>query len=115
MTEMRHLKNVLFFFSKQNKLYFNEDSADAVLNYDEICIVNIDLSNNSLDDNLDEDNCVPIILIRLLAWHNKFEKCKELKKKISEELMPAAWLRIRWWNFCVPEDEKNEIKPIFIE
>ena len=70
-----------FFFSKQNKLYFNEDCSDAVFNYDEICIVNIDLSNISLDDNLDEDNRVPIILIRLLAWHNTFEKRKKLEKK----------------------------------
>ena len=69
---MRHLKNVLFFFSKQNKLYFNDD---------EICIVNIDLSNISLDDNLDEDNRVPIILIRLLAWRNTFEKRKKLEKR----------------------------------
>ena len=34
---------------------------------------------------------------------------------ISEELRPAAWHSERWWDFCVPEDEKNEIDPIFIE
>ena len=29
--------------------------------------------------------------------------------------MPIAWHPKRWWNFCVPEDEKKEIDPIFIE
>ena len=33
-----------------------------------------------------------MILIRLLAWHTKFEKRKALKKNISKELMPIAWL-----------------------
>ena len=53
--------------------------------------------------------------VRLLAWHIKFEKCKHLKKKISEELMPIAWHPERWWNFCMSEDEKKEIEPNFTE
>ena len=49
-------------------------------------ILNIDLNNINLDNNFDEDEPDSIILIRLLAWHIKLEKCKELKKKfISEE------------------------------
>ena len=36
-----------------------------------------------------------IILIRLLDWHIKFEKRKELEKKIREDLMPIAWRPIR--------------------
>ena len=36
-------------------------------------------------------------------------------KKLSEELMPIALHPKRWWNFCVSEDEKEEIDPIFIE
>ena len=70
-------------------------------------IVNIDLNNINLDNNFDEDDPDTIILVRLLAWHIKFEKRKELKKKISEELMPVAW-----WNFYMPENEKKEIEPI---
>ena len=27
--------------------------------------------------------------------------------------MPVAWNSKRWWNFCVPEDEKKEIEPTF--
>ena len=47
--------------------------------------------------------------------HIKFEKRKELKKELSEELMPAVWHSNRWWNWCMSEDEKKEIDPMFIE
>ena len=56
----------------------------------EMGILNIDLDNINLDNNFDENNRVTIILIRRLRWHNKFQKRKELKKKISLELMPIA-------------------------
>ena len=42
--------------------------------------LNIDLNDNNLDKNIDEDNPDTNILIRLLAWHIKFEKRKTLKK-----------------------------------
>ena len=32
---------------------------------------------------------------------------------ISEESIPIVWHSKRWWNFCMSEDEKKEIKPIF--
>ena len=54
-------------------------------------ILNIDLNNINLYNNFDEDDPDTIILIRLLAWHIKFEKRKELKKELNEELMPVAW------------------------
>ena len=41
-------------------------------------ILNIDLNNTNLDNNFDEDPA-SIILITLLAWHIRFEKCKTLK------------------------------------
>ena len=45
-------------------------------------ILNKDLNNINFDDtHYDEDNPDTIILVRLLAWHIKFWKCKELKKK----------------------------------
>ena len=40
---------------------------------------------------------------------------KALLKMISEELIPITRHPKRWWNFCVPEDEKKEIEPIFTE
>ena len=29
--------------------------------------------------------------------------------------MPVVWHPKRWWNFCMSEDEKKEIEPIFTE
>ena len=37
-------------------------------------ILSVNLSNVHLDNNFDEDDPDTIILIRLLAWHIKFEK-----------------------------------------
>ena len=51
----------------------------------EIGILNIDLNNINFN-NFDEDGLDNIILIRILAWHIRFEKRKELKKNVSEEL-----------------------------
>ena len=36
-------------------------------------------------------------LIRLLAWHIKFDK--------SEELMATAWHPNNWWDWWLPEDD----------
>ena len=54
-----------------------------------------------------------IIPIRLLAWHTKFKKRKELKKELSNELMSVAWHPKRWSDWSVSEDEKKEIDLIF--
>ena len=44
-----------------------------------------------------------------------YEKPKELKKELNEELMPVVWHPDRRWDWCMPEDEKKEIDPVFIE
>ena len=45
-------------------------------------ILNVDLNDIRLDDtNYDEDFPDTIILVRLLAWHIKFEKRKALRKR----------------------------------
>ena len=95
-------------YADENVLYLNEDSGDAVFSYIEMGINYIDLNNSNLDNNFDEDDPDTIIHIRLLAWHIRFEKRRELKKKISEELMSVAWPLNRRWNFCVSQDEKKE-------
>ena len=59
-------------------------------------LLKIDLDNISLDDNFDEDDPDTVILMRLLTWYIKFEKYKELKKELSEELMPVAWHPNKW-------------------
>ena len=100
----------------QMKLYcFNEGSGDVVFNCNEMGILNIDLNNINPDNNFDEEDPDTIILIRLLFWYSKFEKRKELKKQLSEELMPVAWHPNRQWDSCMSEDEKKEIDPMFTE
>ena len=69
------------FCAYENILYFNEDSSNAVFSCNEMGILNIDLNNINLDNNFDEDDSDNIILIRIFAWHVKFEKIKALKKR----------------------------------
>ena len=68
-------------YTDENILYFNEDSGNVVFNCNGKGILNIDLNNINLDNNFDEDDPDAIILIRLLAWHTKFEKHKERTKR----------------------------------
>ena len=86
-------------YADENILYFGEGSGDAVFNCSEMGILNIDLNNINYDDNFDEDDPDTIILIRLLVWHIKFRKRKELKKELSEELMPVAWHPDKLWDW----------------
>ena len=66
-------------YADENILYFNEDSSNVIFNCNRMGILNIDLNNINLDDtNYEEDDPDTIILIRLLAWHIKFEKRKEI-------------------------------------
>ena len=44
-------------------------------------IFSVNLNNVNLDNDFDEDDLDTIILIRLLAWHSKFEKRKSLKTR----------------------------------
>ena len=74
-------------------------------------ILNIDTN----DTNYNEDAPETIIHIRLLTWHIRFKKRKALKKALNEELMIIAWHPRTWWNFCMLEDEKKDIEPIFTE
>ena len=68
-------------YANENILYFNEDFGNVVFSFNEKGILNIDLNNINLGNNFDEDDRDIIILIRLLAWHIKLEKCKVLKKR----------------------------------
>ena len=72
----------LFFvlYTNENLLYFNEDSGNVIFSCNEMGILNIDLNNINLDNNFDQGDLDTIILMKILAWHIKFEKCKALKK-----------------------------------
>ena len=50
-------------------------------------------------------------------WFNEryegYQKRRAQKAKIKKELMPIAWHSSRWWNWCVPEDEKKETEKLW--
>ena len=55
-------------YADENILYFNEESSNAIINCNEMRILNIDLHCINLDDNnFDEDGPDTVILIRRLA------------------------------------------------
>ena len=87
-------------YSDDDMLFFYENSGIVTFCFNEMGILSIDINNFKLDDTkYDEDDPETIIYIRHLAWHNKFEKCKALKKELNEELMLIAWYPRRWWDF----------------
>ena len=45
----------------------------------------------------------------VIKFHNKegHQKRKAQKAQIKKELMPIAWHPSRWWDWCVPNDEKQ--------
>ena len=49
----------------------------------------------------------------LVTWRDAYIKRKTQKAQIKEELMPVAWHPDRWWDLCVPEDEKQELEIYF--
>ena len=45
---------------------------------------------------------------RMIECYRGYKKRKAQKSKTKDELMPVAWHPSRWWNWCVPEEEKRE-------
>ena len=68
-------------YADDGLLFFDEDFGDVTFCCDGLGILSWNVSNINLDNNFDEDDPDTIILIRLLAWHSKFEKRKALKKR----------------------------------
>ena len=73
-------------------LFFDEDFSKDIFYANNMGILGVDLHKINLDDDndFDEDDPGTIIHVRLLTWHNKFEKRKPFKKDIRKELMPVA-------------------------
>ena len=46
----------------------------------------------------------------IIEWHNGYQKRKAQKAKIEEELMHIAWHPLKWWDWCMSEDEKKQKK-----
>ena len=49
----------------------------------------------------------------LIEWYKGYQKRKSQKVKIKKKLIPIAWHPSRWWNWCVPEDEKKETEKMW--
>ena len=64
-------------YATDGLLFFDEHSGNPSFCSNEKGIRNVNLNNINLNDtNYEEDDPVIIILVRLLAWHSKFEKRK---------------------------------------
>ena len=49
----------------------------------------------------------------LITCRDAYIKRKAQKTKIKKEIMLVARHPDRWWNWCVPEDEKKELEKYF--
>ena len=49
---------------------------------------------------------------KLTEWYEGYKKRKAQKAQIKKELLPIAWHLSRYWDWCVPEDEKREIEKL---
>ena len=59
---------------------------------------------------------------KIIEWDDGYKKRKAQKAQIKKlikrekklkELMRVAWHPLRWWNWCVPKDEKEETEKFF--
>ena len=50
----------------------------------------------------------------LIKWYNDYQKWKAQRAKIKKELMPIAWHPSSWWEWCVPQDEKQETEKLLV-
>ena len=50
---------------------------------------------------------------KLIEWYEGYQKRKAQKAKIKEELLPIAWHPSRWWDWCAPNDEKQETEKLW--
>ena len=50
---------------------------------------------------------------KLIKRYNRYKKRKAQKASIKEELLPVTWHPSRWWDWCIPEDEKKETEKLW--
>ena len=62
------------------KKLFTDLHADEIILYFDADFGNVVFNCHEMDINFDEDDSGTIILVRVLAWYSKFEKCQALKK-----------------------------------
>ena len=49
----------------------------------------------------------------IIKQYDGYEKRKAQKASIKKDLMPIAWHPSKWWDWCVPENEKRETENFF--
>ena len=49
----------------------------------------------------------------MIKWCDGYKKRKVQKSKIKEELLPIVWHPSKWWDWCIPEDEKKETEKLW--
>ena len=57
------------------------------------------------DDYSDDDE--------IIEWYENYQKRKAKKATIKEELLPTALHPSRYWDWCMPEDEKQETEKLW--
>ena len=50
---------------------------------------------------------------KFFEWYDGYKKRKAQKTKFKKELMPIVWHPSRWWDWCVPENEKQETQKLW--
>ena len=45
---------------------------------------------------------------RLIRWYEGHLKWKAKKAQSKKELIPITWHPSRWWDWCIPYDEKRD-------
>ena len=102
------LNNVVF---SNNDIGFDYIDSDIVTFFsDDMEIYTIDLSNINLDGNgNNDDDLETMIHVRLMSLVNEYKECKGCNEELSKELMHVAW-----WDWCMTEDKKKEIKQFLI-
>ena len=63
-------------------------------------LVTQDLIQAWRDDDDDDDE--------VIEWYKGYKQRKTQKTKIKKELMPVAWDPDQYWDWCMPEDKKQE-------
>ena len=58
------------------------------------------------DDDDDEED-------KFFEWYDGYKKRNTQKAKIKKELMSMAWHPSRWWDWCVPENEKGDAEKLW--
>ena len=50
----------------------------------------------------------------VIEWRNEedHQKLRAQKAQIKKELMPIAWNPSRYWDWCMPEDEKRDTEQL---